>query len=474
MASSTVVKEGWLLKQGEFIRTWRPRFFQLKSDGSFRGYKMKPTADSAQDPEGGPINVFEIGNSTIVPVDPKKGDKKGKHGFTVRFMQLTRVIERTFHCESAEERDTWVQAYKQVQQDVNSKLTVTGLADRTRAMSFVEREAKPCDISMQDFDMLKVLGKGTFGKVMLVQHKTSKKVFAMKLLHKSMVLDKGELVHTLTENAVLAKCSHPFLTSLSYSFQTADRLCFVMEYVNGGEVFYHLRREKKFSEPRTQFYIAEISLAIKYLHENNIIYRDLKLENLLLDREGHIKITDFGLCKKDMPSGSATSTFCGTPDYLAPEVLEESEYGLAVDWWGVGAVMYEMLTGQLPFSGNDYDELFENILRKPLELPAVSPSAQDILSKLLDKDPRKRLGGGAGDGDDVLSHPFFSGLDLKGMYKKQVDPPFKPVVKDDLDVSNFDPYFTSEPVKLTPPTSGGPITEEVNEPFESFESVKKV
>merc|ERR1719223_2634037 len=188
----------------------------------------------------------------------------------------------------------------------------------------------------------------------------------------------------MTESSVLKSTSHPFLAGLRCSFMSKDLLCFVMEYVNGGELFFHLSREKVFSEDRARFYGAEIVLAITYLHERGIIYRDLKLENLLLDKDGHIKITDFGLCKEEITYGATTATFCGTPEYLAPEVLEDNDYGRAVDWWGTGVVLYEQLCGHLPFYHKSHDCLFDLILHEDVRLPStLSPNARNLLSRLL-------------------------------------------------------------------------------------------
>ena len=220
--------------------------------------------------------------------------------------------------------------------------------------------------TLADFEMMKVLGKGTFGKVMLSKEKATGDVYAIKVLKKDVILAKDEVTHTLTENAVLQNTKHPFLTGLKCSFQTPELLIFVMEYVNGGELFFHLSRERIFSEERTKFYIAQITMAMTYLHERGVIYRDLKLENLLLDCKGNIKITDFGLCKEDMDHGTTTSTFCGTPEYLAPEVLEDNDYGRSVDWWGVGVVMYEMICGHLPFYNRNHEILFDLILHEDI------------------------------------------------------------------------------------------------------------
>eukprot|EP00039_Didymoeca_costata_P018962 m.335722 g.335722 ORF g.335722 m.335722 type:complete len:464 (+) comp17661_c0_seq1:76-1467(+) len=460
----TVVKQGWLSKRGEYIKNWRKRWFQLKSDGSFRGYKTGPPQ-----PGDGPVNFFDVAGSVLTVVDDSKKSKKGeekKYGFMIRFMQMTRFVERSFHCDTAEERTEWMEAYQKVQKDIM-------LLSQSRGQNSVNNTNTNGDASQEykltDFEMLKVLGKGTFGKVMLAKEKKTDEVWAVKILKKGVILERDEVAHTLTENEVLKNTKHPFLTGLKCSFQTSDLLVFVMEYVNGGELFFHLSKERKFSESRTRFYVAEISMAISYLHERGIIYRDLKLENLLLDSKGNIKITDFGLCKEDISFGATTTTFCGTPEYLAPEVLEDNDYGRAVDWWGVGVVMYEMVCGHLPFYDSNHEVLFEKILNDEIRLPELlSEACKDILSKLLNKDPRERLGGGERDGKDIMEHTFFSPIDFDKLYRLEVPAPFVPTILGKTDVSNFDKMFTSEDAKVTPPEGSTPVEAE----FQNFEKVK--
>ena len=266
-----------------------------------------------------------------------------------------------------------------------------------------------------------MLGKGTFGKVILCREKATNQLYAIKVIKKEAIIAKDEVAHTLTENRVLRNTSHPFLISLKYSFQTFERLCFVMEYVNGGELFFHLSRERVFSEERAKFYAAEILLALKYLHQQGIIYRDLKLENLLLDKDGHMKIADFGLCKEQINYGNTTRTFCGTPEYLAPEVLEDAHYGRAVDWWGLGVVMYEMMVGRLPFYSRNHDELFELILLEDVRFPrTLSDEAKSLLNGLLIKKPEQRLGGGPNDADDIMTHPFFMSVNWQLLLERKV------------------------------------------------------
>lgn len=240
-----------------------------------------------------------------------------------------------------------------------------------------------------------------------------------------------------------------------------------MQYVNGGELFFHLSRERVFSEDRTRFYGAEIICALGYLHSQGIIYRDLKLENLLLDKDGHIKIADFGLCKEEITYGSTTKTFCGTPEYLAPEVLDDNDYGLAVDWWGTGVVMYEMICGRLPFYNRDHDVLFTLILMEEVKFPRnISLEARSLLSGLLAKVPKDRLGGGPDDVKEIQAHPFFASINWKDLENKKITPPFKPQVTSETDTRYFDSEFTGESVELTPPdASGGPLGAIPEEPY---------
>ncbi|XP_051868930.1 RAC-gamma serine/threonine-protein kinase isoform X2 [Pristis pectinata] len=401
-----------------------------------------------------PLNNFSVAKCQLM-----KTERPRPNTFIIRCLQWTTVIERTFHVDTPEEREEWTEAIQAVADRLQRQeedrmncssspnLDITGEDEMDTSLSHPKRR-----VTMNDFDYLKLLGKGTFGKVILVKEKATGKYYAMKILKKEIIIAKDEVAHTLTESRVLKNTRHPFLTSLKYSFQTKDRLCFVMEYVNGGELFFHLSRERVFSEDRTRFYGAEIVSALDYLHSEKIVYRDLKLENLMLDKDGHIKITDFGLCKEGITDAATMKTFCGTPEYLAPEVLEDNDYGRAVDWWGLGVVMYEMMCGRLPFYNQDHEKLFELILMEDIKFPrTLSSDAKSLLSGLLIKDPNKRLGGGPEDAKDIMQHSFFSGINWQDVYDKKLLPPFKPQVSSETDTRYFDEEFTAQTITITPP-----------------------
>ncbi|XP_059406629.1 serine/threonine-protein kinase N2-like isoform X1 [Carassius carassius] len=327
-------------------------------------------------------------------------------------------------------------------------------------------------MQMEDFNCISVLGRGHFGKVLLAVFRRTGKLYAIKALKKGDVVTRDEVDSLMCEKRIFETVNvshHPFLVNLYGCFQTSDHVCFVMEYSPGGDLMTHIHNNV-FSEQQARFYSACVLLGLEFLHQNRIVYRDLKLDNLLMDSDGFVRIADFGLCKEGMGHGDRTSTFCGTPEFLAPEVLTDSTYTRAVDWWGLGVLIYEMLVGESPFPGDDEEEVFDSIVNDEVRYPRfLSPESVSIIQKLLQKNPGKRLGAGEQDANEVKRHRFFQGIDWEALLAKRVKPPFLPSVKAPADVSNFDEEFTRLKPVLTPPQTPVFLTAEQQEVFADFD-----
>ncbi|XP_078533249.1 protein kinase C theta type isoform X1 [Lissotriton helveticus] len=302
-------------------------------------------------------------------------------------------------------------------------------------------------MTIEDFLLHKLLGKGSFGKVFLAELKKVNQFFAVKVLKKDVVLMDDDIECTMVEKRVLSLAwENPFLTHVYCTFQTKENLFFVMEYLNGGDLMFHIQMCHKFDLGRATFYAAEIVCGLQFLHSKGVVYRDLKLDNILLDKEGHIKIADFGMCKENMFGPTKTNTFCGTPDYIAPEILLGQKYNVSVDWWSFGVLVYEMLIGQSPFHGQDEEGLFQSIrMDDPFYPRWLNKEARDILVKLFIREPERRLGMKG----NIRQHAFFQGIKWEVLENRGMCPPFQPKVKSPSDCSNFDKEFLNEKPRLS-------------------------
>jgi len=335
-----------------------------------------------------------------------------------------------------------------------SDASATDKDDQTPARCQAPVKCKPKyrKYGFEDFQLVKVLGKGSFGKVMLAELKGTGSYFAIKCLKKDVVLEDDDVECTMIERKVLALgTKHPYLCHLFCTFQTESHLFFVMEYLNGGDLMFHIQQSGRFEQDRARFYAAEIVSGLKFLHKKGIVYRDLKLDNILLDYEGHVRIADFGMCKLQIYLDRTADTFCGTPDYMAPEIIKGLKYNQCVDWWSFGVLLYEMVVGQSPFNGCDEDELFWCICNEQAYYPRfLAKETKAILVLLLEKDPAKRLGTPGCIAGEICDHPFFKSISWERLERKDIEPPFKPKVRHILDVQYFDSAFTIEKPQLTP------------------------
>ena len=315
------------------------------------------------------------------------------------------------------------------------------------------------NLAVDDFDLLKVIGKGAFGKVLLVRRKDGPnmgQVYAMKVLKKSVVAAKDQVEHTKSERQILSEIRHPFLVQLRYAFQTDEKLYLIMDYYNGGSLFFHLRRQKKFNHERTRFYAAEILMALTHMHNNDIIYRDLKLENILMHSSGHIALTDFGLSKQGVQEGAGAQTFCGTAEYIAPDLFLDKDnsdstaaYGSEADWWSFGILIYEMLKGKTPFVNTSRTVMFFHIRHQDPSYPSFfDESAIKLISGLLRKDKNKRLGSKLVGGPEAIkNHEFFKDVDFDGLINKTTTPPYVPHLENEFDLRYIPRNFKEQAVQ---------------------------
>eukprot|EP00299_Pterocystis_sp_00344_P002632 c1296_g1_i1.p1 GENE.c1296_g1_i1~~c1296_g1_i1.p1 ORF type:complete len:440 (+),score=82.65 c1296_g1_i1:48-1322(+) len=302
-------------------------------------------------------------------------------------------------------------------------------------------------VTRDDFDLLSTVGVGAFGKVIQVRLKATNKIYAMKVMRKDTVVSRRVVEYIKTERVVMQENRHPFIVGLQCAFQTDGKLYLVMDFASGGPIWHHLKKEQMLSENVVCYYMAELVLALEHLHSRGIVHRDLKPENILLDHSGHIRLTDFGLAKSNVSGTSGAKSFCGTDDYMAPEVIEGSSYGKAADWWSAGALMYNMLTGKPPFSAPNRAALYKKICTERVKFPSfLSGDAVSLVKSLMTRNPQQRLDFAQA----FRSHAFFRRVNWKKVLDLSIVPPFQPSGTE-YDVCNFSPQFTAMPPRDSPP-----------------------
>ncbi|XP_047323344.1 serine/threonine-protein kinase AtPK2/AtPK19-like [Impatiens glandulifera] len=322
-------------------------------------------------------------------------------------------------------------------------------------------------IGLEDFEVMKVVGQGGFGKVYQVRKKGTCEIYAMKVMRKDKIMEKNHAGYMKAERDILTKIQHPFIVQLRYSFQTKYRLYLVLDFMNGGHLFFQLYHQGLFREDLARIYAAEIVSAVCHLHANSIMHRDLKPENILLDADGHIILTDFGLAKQFDDSNSRSNSLCGTVEYMSPEIVLGKGHDKGADWWSVGILLFEMLTGKTPFCGGNREKIQQKIVKERIKLPGfLTSEAHAILKALLQKDPTKRMGNGVKGSEEVKSHKWFKGIDWKKLEDRKIQPSFKPEIGGTDCVANFDKKWTDMALQDSPASS--PKTTSSINPFRGF------
>lgn len=324
-------------------------------------------------------------------------------------------------------------------------------------------------VGLEDFEVLKVVGQGAFAKVYQVRKHGSSEIFAMKVMRKDRIFEKDHAEYMKAERDILTKVDHPFIVQLKYSFQTKYRLFLVLDFVNGGHLFFQLYRQGLFREELACFYTAEIVSAVSHLHDNGIMHRDLKPENILLDAEGHVMLTDFGLAKQ-FDESTRSNSMCGTLEYMSPEIVQGRGHDKAADWWSVGILMYEMLTGKPPFRGGNRQKIQQKIVKDKIKLPGfLSSEAHSLLKGLLQKESSRRLGSGVGGSNEIKNHSWFKSINWKKLEGREIKPSFVPQVAGKQCIANFDECWTNLPPVLDSPAASPKCNEN---PFKGFTYVR--
>uniref|UniRef100_A0A7S4ETV2 non-specific serine/threonine protein kinase n=1 Tax=Chrysotila carterae TaxID=13221 RepID=A0A7S4ETV2_CHRCT len=468
--ASYVSKSGWLVKQGHIFRTWKKRWFVL--DGPLLKYYKSAGIGDAQAPVLQELKgCVTLNQCEVTPLAPSEVDGR-PFGF-----KLSPISKKIFFiCAPDEEaRQSWMSAVAQNScARAGSTAELNPLEANDPDPAHVHNVATgvsdgEAGVRLSDFELLKVIGRGTYGKVMQVRLRETGEIFAMKVLKKENIFARGDpkdLQHTMAERNVLALLNshaHPFILGLKFAFQTPAKLYYVLKFCNGGDLYYLLSRCKKFKEQQARFYAGEVFLAIEHLHSLGVIYRDLKPENVLLDSDGHVKLTDFGLVKE----AETADTFCGTPVYLAPEIWQRRAYGCEVDFWSLGCVIYEMICGLPPFWADSIKDVYYKVLKTEPTFPPMSVECQTLIQAMLSREPSQRLGSGEGGSAAIRHHPFFAPQSWDDLFEKQIAPPFKSKASNQEDTNNFHALFTNQrPVDSL--TSSAVLNAEQQAHFDGF------
>ncbi|KAI8149060.1 protein kinase A catalytic subunit [Fennellomyces sp. T-0311] len=382
--------------------------FQLAMEMSCPKWRYNATFDVCHDDDELIVNVYDRGNRL-----PNGDDRL----LGMVMVKPSLVPKKSF--------DMW---HKLVPRADEASQAYDGKVTGELRLQMEYSSVGPTKLTPEAFRIVRLLGHGSFGKVYQVIKRDSKRTYAMKVLSKKLLIAQNEVTHTIAErNVMIRTLSNPFIVTLKFSFQTSDHLFLVMDYVPGGELFSYLQREQYLNEDRARFYVAELVCALEHIHTHQIVYRDLKPENILLDAQGHVALADFGLSKELQRANETTTTFCGTSEYLAPEMVRQEPYTQAVDWWSLGILLYELLIGGAPFHSVHLDVLYRRICKAPLKFPAqpvISPDAKDLITQLLDRNPATRPAAA-----QIKAHPFFKTIQWDLIAQKQVRPPFKPILE---------------------------------------------
>jgi serine/threonine protein kinase len=446
---------GTLRKKGGTIKAYRRRWFELRGKHLYY-FKNQETKQ--------PSGVIVLTGAQI------DADRNKRYQINIKGSKLSRLYE--LQAENEPDFKRWMEMLNKAIEELSEVGKVTGkVIEQERKELAREKKQRSATlvgntrIGLDHFDLLCVVGRGSFGKVMKVRKKGTNEIYAMKVLRKETVVRENMIGHTKAEKNILAEIDHPFIVKLHYAFQTDEKLYLVLDFLSGGELFFHLSEHNKFDIPRARFYAAEIVLALSHLHSKDIIYRDLKPENAVLDSKGHVVLTDFGLAKTQVNDMRSTYTFCGTPEYLAPEILKGQGHGKGVDWWSLGILLYEMVVGLPPFYSENINDMYDLILKSDIQFPKSVPAdLQNLLQGLLERDEKKRLGCLSKDASEIKNHRFFAGIDWDKLYRRQITPPFIPQIQDD-DTKFFDTEFTRE----IPVDSVAEVFHDTDNNFDNFE-----